>query len=301
MLRLGGHEQLEVRESEPTPEPPESPPEPPGEDLLNIHAWWTREGSSEREEYDRRVYPPWFRPAQLGQEDDRVGWFTMLALACFRSLGRFQDGQSLGFVNRGWNEGWWRELAESKPPEPSGQVQPWIDLLERWSGSKGVDQDFLPWRRTFGELYTIVRWLDDYILLFRKLPSVIRDDGQVSVNDILRPAYCPAFRPLGLEAAPLGSSLRIGVSWLLRELTRHGVYSADDAELMAPYCWAPTQRVREFIQRLGADCRDSLSIHDFVKTRIGEERARFAGDFDLPLQLRTAGREGSPSWLLSNV
>ena len=291
VIRLGGHEQVEVRE----PAPPEASPPSAESALREIHDWWTRVGPSERNEYDRRVYPSGFLPAQLQQEADRAGWFTMFALACFRSLGWFQDGQHRGFMNLARNEGWWQQLAESTPPRPPDEVQPWIDLLERWSAPMQVGQDFLPWRRTFGELYTFVRWLDAYILLFRRLPSVIRAEGPVSMDDILRPAYSPAFRPLGLEAAPLDSSLRIGVSWLLRELSRHGVYDASDAALMAPYCWAPTQRVRRFLQELGADCNDSGSIHDFIKGHIGDERARFTGDFDLPLQLHASRRTASPS------
>ena len=42
------------------------------------------------------------------------------------------------------------------------------------------------------------------------------------MDDILGPTYSPAFQDIGIEAAPLDSSLRIGVSWLLRELSRHG-------------------------------------------------------------------------------
>ena len=291
VIRLGGHEQVDVREpvpSEPVPAPAESV-------LREIHDWWLRVGPSERDQYDQRVYPSGFRPAQLQQEDDRAGWFTMFALACFRSLGWFRDGQHRGFMKLGRNEGWWQQLAESTPPRPSDELQPWVDLLERWSAPTQFGQKFLPWRRTFGELYTFVRWLDAYILLFRKLPSVIRAEGPVSVDDILRPAYSPAFRSLGIEAAPLDSSLRIGVSWLLRELSRHGVYDANDAPLMAPYCWAPTQRIRGFLQELGVDCNDSRGIHDFVENQIGCERARFTGDFDLPLQLHVSRRRPSPS------
>ena len=289
VIRLGGHEQVEVRE----PVPPGPPPPSAESALREIHDWWTRVGPSEREKYDRRVYPAGFLPAQLRPEGNRVGWFTMFALACFQSLGRAQDEQHRGFIDRGWDEGWWQELAESTPPN---EVQPWIDLLERWSAPNQFGQRFLPWRRTFGELYTFVRRLEDYILLFRRLPSVVRNKGPVSVDDVLQPAYSPAFRELGLEAAPLDSSLRIGVSWLFRELSRHRVYDAGDAALMAPYCWAPTQRVREFLQELGAaDCNDSRSIHNFVKKQIGDERARFTGDFDLPLQLRASSRRASPS------
>ena len=291
VIRLGGHEQVDVRE----PVGPESLPPSAESALREIHDWWTRVGQSEREEYDRRVYPSGFLPAQIRQEDDRAGWFTMFALACFRSLGRAKDEHHRRFIDRGREQGWWQQLAESTPPKGLDGVQPWIDLLERWSAPDQFGQDFLPWRRTFGELYTFVRWLEDYILLFRKLPSVVRVEGRMPVDDILRPAYSPAFRPLGIEAAPLDSSLRIGVSWLLRELSRHGVYDAGDAELMAPYCWAPTQRVREFLRELGADCNDSGSIHDFVKEQIGDDHARFAGDFDLPLQLHALSRSASPS------
>ena len=260
VIRLGGHEQVDVRE----PLPPEPAPPPPESVLREIHDWWIRVGPSERQRYDRQVYPPGFLPAQLRREDDRVGWFTMFALACFQSLGRFQHEQHRSFIDGGRSEGWWRELAQSTPPKPPDQVRPWIDLLERWSGPGQFRQEFLPWRRTFGELYTFARHLADYILLFRRLPDVIRARGPVSMDDILGPTYSPAFQDIGIEAAPLDSSLRIGVSWLLRELSRHGVYGADDTELMAPYCWAPTQRVRVFLQELGADCNDSRSIHDFI-------------------------------------
>lgn len=288
VIRLGGHEQVDVRE----PVPPESMPPSAESALLAIHDWWTRVGQSERDEYDRRVYPSGFRPGQLRHKDDRVGWFTMFALACFQSFGRTQDEQHRGFIDRGLSQGWWQTLAESHPPE---DVRPWIDLLERWSAPNQFGQDFLPWRRTFGELYTFVRRLDDYILLFRKLPGVVRKEGRVSVDDILRAAYAPAFRPLGIETAPLDRSLRIGVSWLVRELSRHQVYDANDAELLAPYGWAPTQRVREFLQDLGADCHDSAGVHRFIEEQIGKEHALFAGDFDLPLQLHTSGRSTPPS------
>ena len=41
---------------------------------------------------------------------------------------------------------------------------------------------------------------------------------------------------------------------------------------------------------MGADCNDSGRIHKFVEQQIGVERARFTGDFDLPLQLHVARR-----------
>ena len=80
---------------------------------------------------------------------------------------------------------------------------------------------------------------------------------------------------------------------MVRELLRHGVYEADDAILMAPYCWTPTGRVRELLNALGADVGVeadmdvSPEIYDFVVLHIGADHARFADDFDLPLRLIT--------------
>ena len=57
---------------------------------------------------------------------------------------------------------------------------------------------------------------------------------------------------------------------------------------MAPYCWAPSQRVRELLNALGADVGEradketSRAIYEFVVKHIGVDRARFNGDFDLP-------------------
>jgi hypothetical protein len=99
--------------------------------------------------------------------------------------------------------------------------------------------------------------------------------------------------PLGLDAAPLNRSLGIGMNWMIREMVRQAVYDAGDASIMAPYCWAPSQRVRELLNALGADVgawadkEASRAIHEFVVEHIGADRARFNGDFDLPLQLIT--------------
>lgn len=290
LFDLGGHYLFNVSEVEPTGEQPKADPQV----ILNgIHDWWSAEGAAERDAYASRVYPTFFAPSQLRDTGDRAAWFTMFSLACFQSLGRAQDGQHRVFIETGWREGWWQELAESRPPS---DVQSWLDRLEGWSGPEQIDQGFLPWRRTFVDLYTLARWLDEYVELVRKLPRIIQDRGPISLNDVLRPSYSPVIMPLGLDAAPLSRSLGIGMNWMIREMLREGVYEARDASIMAPYCWAPSQRVRELLNALGADVgvwadkEASRAIHEFVVKHIGADCARFNGDFDLPLQLITRER-----------
>ena len=225
-----------------------------------------------------------------------MAWFTMFALACYQLFGQTQDEQHRSFIESGWREGWWVELAHSEPPD---DVQPWLDRLERWSAPDRFDQTYHQWQRTLVDLYTIARGLNEYVELVRKLPRIVQKEGRVSMDDVLRPSYSPRVGPLGLNAAPIHRSLGIGANWLIRELSRNGVYDSDEAKLMAPYCWAASQRVRTFLTTLDpnldltvADKDASPAIHDFVIKHVGTERALFDGDFDLPLQIVTRHGHG---------
>lgn len=287
LFELGGHYLFHVTAVEPTEERPKADPEA----ILNrIYDWWCVKGPAERDAYANRAYPTFFAPSQLRGTGDRAAWFNMFALACFQSFGRAQDGQHRVFMETGWREGWWQELAESRPPS---DVQSWLDRLESWSASEQFDQGFLPWRRAFVDLYTVARWLDEYVEVIRKLPRIIQDRGPISLNDVLRPSYSPVIMSLGLNAAPLSRSLGIGMNWMIREMLRQGIYEARDASIMVPYCWAPSQRVRQLLNAIGADVgvwadkEASRAIHEFVVKHIGSDRARFNDDFDLPLQLIT--------------
>ena len=197
-----------------------------------------------RREYDRLVYPEDFDPVRLKNERiDRSAWLTLFALAAFNTLGRTQDAQHRTFIERGLRDGWWQELAESEPPN---DVNPWLDRLRAWSGVEQVEEYQL-WRRAVVDLYTIVRWLDEYAVVMRKLPCIGADRGgdPVSLHDVLRPGQSPLLRELGTDAAPLDRTLGIGINWMIREMLRNGTYDAEDEAVMAPYCWMPSGRVRE--------------------------------------------------------
>ena len=257
--------------------------------LSSIHEWWLKDGTEQTNMYMKRVYPTSFSPALLCEGRDRIAWFTMFALACFRSLGRTQDQQHRSFIEYGYSEGWWQDLAESKPP---GDVEPWIKRLESWSESTQFDQSFHLWRRMFVDLYTVARWLDEYIELVVKLPRVIEDLGSISLREALQPSF---FTPIELDAAPVNKSLGIGMNWMIREMLRQGAYQKKDSKFLAPYCWASSQRVRDLLNPMGAnigawaDKDASRAIHEFIVEHLDDDRARFAGDFDLPLQLITRG------------
>ena len=142
-----------------------------------------------------------------------------------------------------------------------------------------------------------------YVELIQKLPRIVAAHGRIRLDDILCPSYSSL---VDLNAAPIHRSLGIGANWLIRELSRNRVYTPSDTKLMAPYCWAPSRRVRRLLRKLDpnlhlkADKDVSPIVHDFVKQHLDAERALFDGDFDLPLQLITRGqhRERLNGWFV---
>ena len=250
-----------------------------------VHTWWSGNRVALRKSYADRTYPSLFSPEQLIGSDDRTAWFTLFALGCFQSMGRMQEYQHRSYIEGGLRDGWWSELALSRPPD---NVAPWLQRLEHWSSAEHLDQDFLPWRRLFVDLYSVARWLDRYIEIVRCLPRIIEEHGTISLNDVLKPSFSPSIQRLAIDAAPLARSMGIGINWIVRELLRCGFYEPIDESLVAPYCWASTRRVRKLLTWIGSDVGKvasadaSRTIHAFVVESIGPNRARFTGDFDLP-------------------
>ena len=292
LLAMGGGGMLAPRKPE---EAEFIPPTVPSSVLASIHTWWKQALVAERKAYARRAYPTSVPLSELREGDDRLLWFTMFALGCFHSLGRAHEEQHRSFIEGGLRQGWWHELASSKPPN---DVQSWVDRLNHWSQPHAVDQPYLQWRRTFIDLYTIARWLEEYVEIVRKLPRVIGELGPISLNEALKPSYWPAGARLSLEAAPINRSLGIGINWMIREMLRLGIYSEADEHIVAPYCWMSSERLRKLLTAMGAnvgtraDKDASRTIYDFVVTHIGGSAARFCGDFDLPLQTITRASNG---------
>ena len=255
-----------------------------GNVLVAIHDWWTERGQEQRRHYEQNVYPESFDVFPF--HDSRASWFTLFAIARFQNLGRVMDAQHRTFIDQAYNDGWWEALALTEGNEVA------VDRLDAWSDPEQPDA-YRPWRNTLVDLYSIARGLDAYSAVMRRLPRIIREKGRVSLRQLLVPAQSDVHMHLGTVAAPIDSPIGFGINWMIRELVRHGFYSQDDAEVLAPYCWSARARVRRLLDHLGSDLGNdadmdaSTRVWDFVRDHLGEERADFGGDFDLPLHLIT--------------
>jgi hypothetical protein len=266
--------------------------------LEAIWNWWAQTRDDQVETYERAVYPSGCDCRRLADWNDREAWFTLFALAAFQSFGGTQDGQHRTFVEEGLERGWWGELAHSQPPD---DPEVWLARLRSWSSAAAPDVTYWRWRRALLDLYTIARWLPQYVRIVELLPRAIQEHGRIRLSDALIPSFSPIWQQAGIEAAPLVRTLGIGLNWLLRECVRLGTYDADAAKLVAPFGWATTRRLRSLlIWRLGAGLDDepsmdgSPAVWRFVEPRVPDpHRGALVSDLDLPLQLITLQRNQS--------
>lgn len=282
---------LALMEQLPPYQPPpddEEPPEPyDAADLLGaIHDWWITNSMVEAQEYDERQYPDDFDFSALEQGDPET-WFTMFALAIFQNIGRTQEVQARSFVDGALRDGWWRDLAHYAQ---TLDIDPWIERLDAWSDPNAGDQIFITWRRCLVDLYAIAKYLPEYVILMRALPTEIRLHGPVALESLMRPFQSDIAARLGVVAPAMNRSIGMGMNWLIRELARHGYFAIADLPMINPYGWSSTARVR-WLLRLADIELDEPGHMDFSRSEFDEvdaaigPRATYLGDLDLPLQL----------------
>jgi hypothetical protein len=270
----------------------------PSRFLESLHTWWMKNQKDKRAEYDQRVYPADFRPSVLRGKDaheDREGWFTFFALGIFRTLPWNNEGADKNFIEAARRAGWWQQMATAQLPDDAA---PWLDQLETFASKDEWRIKFPQWRRELADLYVLARWLPDYVDAFRSLPALVRKHGSVKLSRVWQLSASEYWQGRGLEGAPLTQSLGLGANWMIREGLRADFWPGKDRDLLLPYGWATSAKLRDlFVTRLDHhDLGDSgnmdLSpeVFEHIKFYLGP-RSSFDGDLDLPLQLVADGRQ----------
>jgi hypothetical protein len=260
----------------------------------HLYRWWVKNRDEEIRRYEKDFDLEFYEPSALtgdcSDEQGRVAWFTILSLACFQNIGRTRDSQHRSFLERLSNQGIWTQIALSQPPD---DFEPWQHWLNQLSSAEGFRQDFLPWQRTLPDLYTIARWLPQYVTVLRRLPRIASASSDFPIREVVAFTYSPKVGGVADDAAPLDRSLGIGLNWLLRELQRRKVLPG---AIPDAFCWGATRRVRELFTHVGCDLGEEISaetsrdIWTIVRKHLGDEKGRFEGDYDLALQLITLDR-----------
>ncbi len=250
--------------------------------LENLYDWWSGERDQRVTAYRDRLYP-WALNHETDQETgrvelDRQSWFLLLALGSFQGMGRTREEQHRNFVRECQERGWWEIFAGSDPQE---KPERWMNIIEEYAEAHD-DEEWAQWLAQFPKLYRLRRWLDDYITLFL---SIDRFQEQFTLDTILAPRTNPYFQGGGIDAPPLTRTLKVGSHLVIRELLHHGVLQKP---LAVAHAYAPISRVQEFFGAFDVSIETSEEIHQLLTEHLGEDRATFGGDYDIPLRIISA-------------
>ena len=252
--------------------------------LENIHSWWQENKDEYLIKYEKRTYPDSFVSSNLA-EDERSAWLTLLMIGAFHTLGKAKPEQHRGFISKCQQNGWWEKFSQEKPREHPGK---WMGVLEEYFDNQVADSKFEYWMRLFPVIYKFSRELEMYIAIFYELEKQGED---VNVQQILVSKTFADFQGGGVSAAPITSTLGMGVPFVLREMMRKGLFERNQTNI-APYCFVPLGRVRNLFSKMG--CHDLESdesylikseiIHHFLCEHLGVDKANFHNSFDIPFQ-----------------
>jgi hypothetical protein len=253
--------------------------------LERIFEWWAQEPVIRGKAYRERLYP-WEIAAKLkeGAESDkfdRSAWLTLFSLGAFQSLqwGGRNDDRNRVFLNLCQDRGWWHTFAEVDPRE---QPEQWMDIIEDYAKGQHSDQEWFLWIAQFPNLYRLARWLDDYVGLFR---SIARFSEPFRIETVLASRISNIYGGGGYDAPPINRTMKTGVHLIIRELLHHGVLENRHAYRHA---YALTDPVRRLFASFGETIISPEQIHEMLVKHLDPAKAKFHGDYDIPLRLVAA-------------
>lgn len=255
--------------------------------LTKLASWWDSNSSAYITEYENRLYPgaraPKLRKSFTNDAHDRQQWLTLFLLGVFHKMGRTQYEQHREFLSRCERKNWWSVLTDA-----NASAEQWIGLLESYLDDEAnQSHDYHAWVGQFVSIYQLSRWLPEYVGAFLQIEKFDRPFHLSQITNIRTSEH---FSGSSFDAPTVEKTLGIGACFVMRELTRLKVIKQPHAY---PYCFVPLKRTRDFfefqlncegIYSTNVQAYRSKIIHDFLVKHLGQERATFAGAFDLAIQ-----------------
>jgi hypothetical protein len=265
-------------------------PAPPEDALERLHSWWRVNRQEQAARHERDLFPnsdlvfAKLSPDYRGTADEREAWLTLFMRGAFETIGRAKPGAHLNFLHEIKNREWLLQIAEATPHS----LHQAADLLENFLDKQTQWISHYPWIKEFLSVSLFSRWIDEYV---KAILSINQVDGPINLEEVFRPRTNPHFDMGGPDAPPFLQALGIGVCLVIRELARKKILTNPN---VYPYCYLPRRSMCDLVQTLGGPSvteetayryQQSKLIYEFLAGRMGENKAMFLSDFDLPLQI----------------
>lgn len=255
--------------------------ESPRASLAQIYQWWEEKGRKYyRNHYLSQLYPKGETPNLTIHESgdyNRRDWMLLLSIGVFQRLGRVRDFGTRSFIEYLQQQGWWDTFCTN--PQENGEG--WLNMLYEYSESQDYDEEYSYWMTMLPNLFKVALNLNSYVSLFEG----IQHRQQKNIPNVLNPNLDPLLQGAGFgHISPINRTLRKGFSLVVRELLRTGIIDTKEAHAYA-YMAAPrVQRILDKLSDTGwQEYETSHSIYQLLCNSLGEEKATFGGDFDIPL------------------
>ena len=271
------------------PDEPEFSPQPApaaADFLERLRDWWDDRSHRQVviERYEIKAWPEWLRTEGIAsglQKDSQDHWLGLLVLGACQGLGRVQEEQHRGFLERAYREGWWEVFKQPNKPLD------WMSVLCTWQ-DRAVDHlEYSRWMSLFPTIYQLSRYLSAYLRLLR---TANRREHLYDLTRLLAPRSDSSLTGTGQNFDAPPAPLNMGLHWILRELVRLKVLAS--AEHLLPHCWVPSEQVFRFLGRFGLERPDRSVSHsdkarmvfDFLARKLNTNTPHLHYAFDIPLR-----------------
>jgi hypothetical protein len=257
-------------------------PPPLSHDIISVYNWWKNLAEDEKKkqvtEYEKAIFPGWYNPVALQNDSHpeyKMTWMVLYIIAVCQQLGRVMDSQNRGFVEKLKENGWLQTMSQS-----ADQTK-WMNIIIEYFEGSRFDQEYLSWMNYMPQFYVVRRHLEDFIAIVSQLDK-IPEDEHYTIETLNIVESNPALSGSGIHAPALNRTLKIGSSFIIRELLRNKILKPRSN--IIEHAFMPHLSTRRIIMN-GDEENPSSVLFSEINKKLNTENYTFEGYYDIPLIL----------------
>ncbi|MCR9293653.1 MAG: hypothetical protein NXI32_13095 [bacterium] len=276
------------------------------ETLNAIYDWWTENRREILRTHDDAIYasggPPnlSFSLSEFAADlEAKKDWLKLFLRGAMFRIGRLTPHQAKQFLREFEDRGWLAQMADNDTPSE------WFRILDDYLEQESQRSIYYHYMNQFLAYYQLARWLPKYVRAFEAVtrPGVSLNNLQL-ITEITDLRTSHIFEGAsGFDAPPCYVTMGKGSHFVLREVIRSRIKSAiaDQKSYkvntrLAQQAFVPSSAVLQLLQDITGDYSwtensssreayvvQSKRIYQLLEEHLGQDRATFDGNYDIPL------------------